>query len=162
MHVSEREDAFVVLFVLTIMICRYCGSSLSRVGMDFRLLTHSVFEQSIVALFQHRLDSALFFFSESLRTHDWKLDAAAEPEMEEPPTSDSNSVSDSSLIAALLRHPPIAQFANELLEALNQLRYCATTTVAESLVNLAKQTLRGAQSALEGWSTGEQETLCDG
>jgi hypothetical protein len=149
-HVKENDKSFV----LSTSFCsrvRYCGSSLSRVGMDFRLLTHSVFEQSIVSMFQHRLDSALFFFSESLRSHDWKMDAASESEVDEGQSKEGENAAPP---MSLLRHAPLAILANELLEALNQLRYCAVVTISDQVSAATSATLKSAQSALEGWSRG--------
>ncbi len=133
--------------------CMYCGSSLSRVGMDFRILTHPIFENSIRGMFRRRLDSALFFFTESLRTHDWRIDSSAEQQQQQQQAAASEESSSTEGAArppsALMKHPPLGMFTNELLDALNQLRYCVILSLADELRTMLRATLAGADAAVQ-------------
>lgn len=146
----------------------YCGSSLSRVGLDFRILTHSIFEGCICKMTRGRLEAALFFFSESLRTHDWRIDPSFEwgptgtgaLEGGEAPLGQNDGINIAEAGGAveslqppssLLKHPPLALLTNDLLDTLNHLRYCAVLSVADQLRALFRSTLSGAVAALQAW-----------
>ena len=139
----------------------YCGSSLSRVGLDFRILTHSIFEDCIRDMTLRRLEAALFFFTESLRTHDWRIDSSAEvtpAEAQELAAASSSSMSSSTLSGdslippqTLLKHPPLALFTNDLLDTLNHLRYCAILPLADELKSAIRSTLADATLTLQSW-----------
>jgi hypothetical protein len=128
----------------------YCGSSLSRVGLDFRIMTHPIFEDCIRKMFVRRLEAAVFFFSESLRTHDWTIDTSAEPDPNDSAATIVNSESFQPSLT-LLRHPPLALLANDLLDALNQLRYCAVLSIAGDLKQAIRSTLTNVTAALQAW-----------
>ena len=134
----------------------YCGSSLSRVGLDFRILTHPIFEDCIRRMVSRRLDAAKFFFSESLRVHDWRVDSSAEWNAEDDVSSSSAAVALSASDAlqppsTLLKHPPLALFTNDLLDTLNHLRYCAVLSIADEFRAAFRATLGEASMILKSW-----------
>ena len=137
--------------------CMYCGSSLARVGMDFRILVHPVVERSVVRMFERKLEAALFFFRDALRTHSWRIDTSAENDQVLTSIvgeSDSNGGGGggSGLAAlppmTLLRHTPLAHLLNELVDSLNHLRYCIVVSVMDDCKQLLRKTLTGATGAL--------------
>lgn len=124
-------------------------------GLDFRPLALPVLEDCVRRLLSRRLEAALFFFSENLRLHDWRpdsagggADAAGEGSSGGPP-------------AGLMRHPPLAQLCNDLLDSLNQLRYCVLLSLTEDVRSQVRDALTRAGTLLGGWgrllaSTGRQ------
>ncbi len=154
--VSDGEEMGAILEQVM-----YTGASLARAGLDFRLAVLALAERSVIAAHRRRLHAASFFFSESLRAHPWRLDDSADQGTSEPGTSQAL---DEGPPLALLRHPPLALFANDLLDALNQLRYCALLSVSETLHQLLKETLLSAHQAVDSWSralTGKQQAVCE-
>jgi len=120
----------------------YAGSILSRVGLDFRLLLHPMFEECVRRMFQMHMDLAIHYFRESLAQHNWALapdladiDQAPQEEQEEhiviPPST-------------LLRHAPLASFTNDVLEALNHIRHVAFVNMKTQFMQMLHDTLAQA------------------
>eukprot|EP00798_Chlamydomonas_sp_ICE-L_P001568 gene1568-32954_t len=65
-HITEGGNLASVL-----EHCMYCGSSLSRVGLDFQGLLHPLFEECALHLFAQHLSNAVDVFNTKLESHKW-------------------------------------------------------------------------------------------
>lgn len=98
----------------------YCGMSLGRVGLDFRIILISIFEPCILDLFKAKLDEALAVFSTHLETHRW----VTSPSKDVSTVSSNGSLDTASPPLDLAQHLPLALFVNGFLSGLNELRHC--------------------------------------
>ena len=127
----------------------YAGSALSRVGLDFRVLLHPIFERCVLDMFKRRTSNAVHFFGEALRAHDWQLDSSAVDSFSEMQQSEQSSVSPPS---SLMKHAPLAVLLNDMLDSLNHLRYCAFRSLTEVLRTTLKTALQAAGVTLKDWT----------
>jgi hypothetical protein len=68
----------------------YAGAALARVGLDARVLLQPPFAQCLSLLLKRRLHYAVVLFSDSLRTHDWRLQQSVDDEEEEQRKAQQN------------------------------------------------------------------------
>jgi hypothetical protein len=111
--------------------CLYCGSSLSRVGLDFQAILQPLFEECILNIFSATLANAVEAFNTRLESHKWvslpapiagrskELKHSAEGNSDEPLEQDLAPP------YAIMEHLPLAVLTNGILTALNDLRHCA-------------------------------------
>ncbi|KAI8914407.1 Dor1-like family-domain-containing protein [Gorgonomyces haynaldii] len=90
----------------------YFGMSLGRVGVDFRLLVVSMFEDAILKCILSQLDSAMDLFQRS--SHE-----------QEQPKDDKD----------LMSYPALAHLYNRFISCFNQLRTCCPSGIESRLKN---------------------------
>ncbi|XP_057537243.1 conserved oligomeric Golgi complex subunit 8 [Amaranthus tricolor] len=120
--------------------CMYCAMGLGWVGLDFRGLLPSLFEEAVLNLFVKNIATAVENFQLVLDSHRWvPLPAvgfsgtSANEESREDMTPPSN----------LMEHPPLAVFINGVSAALNELRPCAPISLKHIL---AQELLKGLKA----------------
>lgn len=120
--------------------CMYCAMGLGWVGLDFRGLLPSLFEEAVLNLFSKNMNTAVENFQLVLDSHRWvPLPAIGFP---------VNSVGDDSQEdvtppSCLMEHPPLAVFVNGVSAAMNELRPCAPISLKRLL---AQELIKGLQS----------------
>jgi len=127
--------------------CLYCGSSLSRVGLDFQPILHPLFEECVLHIFSATLANAVEAFNSKLESHKWVSlpapMAGRSKEGEAKCASDHNpDAADHQDLAppySIMVHVPLAVLTNGVLTALNDLRHCALlSTIGPSASLLEK------------------------
>ncbi|XP_057959490.1 conserved oligomeric Golgi complex subunit 8 [Malania oleifera] len=120
--------------------CMYCAMGLGWVGLDFRGLLPSLFEEAVLNLFSKNMTTAVENFQLVLDSHRWvPLPAVGFPansvgeESQEDVTPPSN----------LMEHPPLAVFVNGISAAMNELRPCAPVSLKHVL---AQELCKGLQA----------------
>lgn len=120
--------------------CMYCAMGLGWVGLDFRGLLPSLFEEAVLNLFSRNMNTAVQNFQLVLDSHRWvPLPAIGFP---------SNSVGEDSLEdvtppSSLMEHPPLAVFVNGVSASMNELRPCAPISLKHLL---AQELVKGLQA----------------
>ncbi|TKY58334.1 Conserved oligomeric Golgi complex subunit 8 [Spatholobus suberectus] len=117
--------------------CMYCAMGLGWVGLDFRGLLPSLFEEAVLNLFSKNMSTAVENFQLVLDSHRWvPLPAVGfsastvGDESQEDVTPPSN----------LMEHPPLAVFINGVSAAMNELRPCAPISLKHVL---AQELIKG-------------------
>ncbi|RZC23379.1 Conserved oligomeric Golgi complex subunit 8 isoform B [Glycine soja] len=120
--------------------CMYCAMGLGWVGLDFRGLLPSLFEEAVLNLFSKNMSSAVENFQLVLDSHRWVplpgVGFSAHTvgdENHEDVTPPSN----------LMEHPPLAVFINGVSAAMNELRPCAPISLKHVL---AQELIKGLQA----------------
>ena len=127
---------------------QYCGSSLSRVGMDFQGLLQPLFELCILRAFSSNIAAVLDAFGGRLETHKWlplpttpifsrggrkaSADERLQPDHRGALSVQASS-GDLAPPAVVMAHLPLAVLLNGVLATLNELRYCALLGLADAL-----------------------------
>ncbi|XP_065850352.1 conserved oligomeric Golgi complex subunit 8 [Euphorbia lathyris] len=120
--------------------CMYCAMGLCWVGLDFRGLLPSLFEEAVLNLFSKNMSTAVENFQLVLDSHRWvPLPAVGFP---------TNSVSeenqeDVTPPSYLMEHPPLAVFVNGVSAAMNELRPCAPISLK---FVLAQELIKGLKA----------------
>uniref|UniRef100_A0A5B6YWL3 Conserved oligomeric Golgi complex subunit 8 n=1 Tax=Davidia involucrata TaxID=16924 RepID=A0A5B6YWL3_DAVIN len=120
--------------------CMYCAMGLGWVGLDFRGLLPSLFEEAVLNLFSKNMCTAVENFQLVLDSHRWvPLPAVGFP---------ANSVGeeiqeDVTPPSSLMEHPPLAVFVNGVSAAMNELRPCAPLSLKHVL---AQELVKGLQA----------------
>ncbi|BBG95073.1 S-adenosyl-L-methionine-dependent methyltransferases superfamily protein [Prunus dulcis] len=120
--------------------CMYCAMGLGWVGLDFRGLLPSLFEEAVLNLFSKNMSTAVENFQVVLDSHRWvPLPSVG---------FSSNSVGDESQDdvtppSSLMEHPPLAVFVNGVSAAMNDLRPCAPISLKHVL---AQELIKGLQT----------------
>ncbi|KAA8546213.1 hypothetical protein F0562_003048 [Nyssa sinensis] len=120
--------------------CMYCAMGLGWVGLDFRGLLPSLFEEAVLNLFSKNMSTAVENFQLVLDSHRWvPLPAVGFP---------ANSVGeeiqeDVTPPSTLMEHPPLAVFVNGVSAAMNELRPCAPLSLKHVL---AQELIKGLQA----------------
>lgn len=145
--------------------CTYCGSSLSRIGVDFQGLLQPLFESCTLQLFSSHLELAVESFNSRLESHKWlamptpmfSKKAPADGHSSGSATAgasatngDSNAESEPDLSPpyAIMEHFPLAIFTNCVLAALNDLRHCAMLSLRKPMGLLLQAALEQVASSL--------------
>jgi len=110
--------------------CMYCGLSLSRVGVDFRVLLLPIFTDHLLKLFSTNLDELEGLFSGALTKHDWTTASASK---EGSWQSEANQGGELMAPLELIDHAPLAAATNYLIMCFNDLRQCAPHALKLSL-----------------------------
>nr|DAD44359.1 TPA_asm: hypothetical protein HUJ06_002589 [Nelumbo nucifera] len=120
--------------------CMYCAMGLGWVGLDFRGLLPSLFEDAVLNLFSKNMNTAVENFQLVLDSHRWvplpavgfSVNGATEDSQEDvtPPPY-------------LMEHPPLAVFVNGVSAAMNELRPCAPVSLKHVL---AQELVKGLQA----------------
>ncbi|XP_015572871.1 conserved oligomeric Golgi complex subunit 8 isoform X2 [Ricinus communis] len=120
--------------------CMYCAMGLCWVGLDFRGLLPSLFEEAVLNLFSKNMSTAVENFQLVLDSHRWvPLPAVGFP---------TNSVSeenqeDVTPPSYLMEHTPLAVFVNGVSAAMNELRPCAPLSLK---FVLAQELIKGLKA----------------
>ncbi|KAF5937932.1 hypothetical protein HYC85_025438 [Camellia sinensis] len=116
--------------------CMYCAMGLGWVGLDFRGLLPSLFEEAVLNLFSKNMKTAVENFQLVLDSHRWvPLPAVGFPAN----SIGENSREDVTPPSSLMEHPPLAVFVNGVSAAMNELRPCAPISLKYMLAQeLAK------------------------
>jgi len=97
----------------------YCGLSLSRVGVDFRVMVLPLFTSHILGIMETNLEAIHHPFQQALQRHDWRSAAGGGSQADpQPQAADMAPV-------GLLDHAPLAAASNYLSMCFNDLRQCA-------------------------------------
>ncbi|XP_050364255.1 conserved oligomeric Golgi complex subunit 8 [Argentina anserina] len=121
----------------------YCAMGLGWVGLDFRGLLPSLFEEAVLNLFAKNMSTAVENFQLVLDSHRWvPLPAVGFP---------ANSVNDENQDdvtppSYLMEHPPLAVFINGVSAAMNDLRPCAPISLKHML---AQELIKGLQTVAD-------------
>ena len=107
----------------------HCGHSLSRVGLDFRLLLHPIFTQRVLQIMQTNLAVLPAHFGKLLQ----QPGASSGPA---PPQLHSTSSDPYMAPIDLLSCTALAAMANYILTCLNDLRHCAIVSIAQPMAQL--------------------------
>lgn len=125
--------------------CMYCAMGLGWVGLDFRGLLPSLFEEAVLNLFSKNMNTAIENFQLVLDSHRWvPLPAVGFP---------SGSVGeetreDVTPPSYLMEHPPLAVFVNGVSAAMNELRPCAPISLKHVLAQELINGLRAVSNSL--------------
>jgi conserved oligomeric Golgi complex subunit 8 len=118
----------------------YCGSSLGRVGLDFRPLLSPHFERAMGSLFSRAVEASTAALESQLEGYRWVGGLASrarqqqqqqKSQVEEAALADGGAAgkADPSIPEpppqSLVDHVPLGVYCNGLLVALNELRHCA-------------------------------------
>ncbi|KAF7817367.1 conserved oligomeric Golgi complex subunit 8 [Senna tora] len=119
--------------------CMYCAMGLGWVGLDFRGLLPSLFEEAVLNLFSKNMSTAVENFQLVLDSHRWvPLPAVGFPAN----TIGEETQEDVNPPSYLMEHPPLAVFINGVSAAMNELRPCAPISLKNVL---AQELIKGLQ-----------------
>lgn len=122
--------------------CMYCAMGLGWVGLDFRGLLPSLFEEAVVNLFSKNMNTAVENFQVVLDSHRWvPLPAVGFPT--NISVSEEGGLEDVTPPSNLMEHPPLAVFVNGVSAAMNELRPCAPVSLKRIL---AQELIKGLQA----------------
>ncbi|KAF7112629.1 hypothetical protein RHSIM_RhsimUnG0209800 [Rhododendron simsii] len=130
--------------------CMYCAMGLGWVGLDFRGLLPSLFEEAVLNLFSRNMNTAVQNFQLVLDSHRWvPLPAIGFP---------ANSLGEDSLEdvtppSSLMEHPPLAVFVNGVSAAMNELRPCAPISLKHMLSQELAKGLQSVSDSLLRYNT---------
>ncbi|KDP34072.1 hypothetical protein JCGZ_07643 [Jatropha curcas] len=120
--------------------CMYCAMGLCWVGLDFRGLLPSLFEEAVLNLFSKNMSTAVENFQLVLDSHRW---------VPLPAVGFSTSIvgeenqEDVTPPSYLMEHPPLAVFVNGVSAAMNELRPCAPLSLK---FVLAQELIKGLKA----------------
>ncbi|KAF2304325.1 hypothetical protein GH714_029968 [Hevea brasiliensis] len=125
--------------------CMYCAMGLCWVGLDFRGLLPSLFEEAVLNLFSKNMSAAVENFQLVLDSHRWvPLPVVGFP---------TNGIGDENQEdvtppSYLMEHPPLAVFVNGVSAAMNELRPCAPISLKFVLAQELIKGLRAVSDSL--------------
>ncbi|XP_061359913.1 conserved oligomeric Golgi complex subunit 8 [Gastrolobium bilobum] len=130
--------------------CMYCAMGLGWVGLDFRGLLPSLFEEAVLNLFSKNMSTAVENFQLVLDSHRWvPLPAVGFPAN----TVGEESQEDVTPPSYLMEHPPLAVFINGVSAAMNELRPCAPISLKHVLVRELVKGLQAVSDSLLLYNT---------
>lgn len=135
--------------------CLYCGSSLSRVGLDFQASLHPLFEQSVMSIFSVTLANALEAFNSRLESHKWvSLPAMASRSKAVNGDQVVNGADQPDLAPpySIMEHVPLAVLTNGILAAMNDLRHCALLSTVDLSASLLDECVEHSCASLLHYS----------
>lgn len=173
LHLPRVPDGGALASVLDHVM--YCGTSLGRVGLDFRPLVAPLFEYAALQLFTRGMEASCEALESTIAGYKWitlpssrsvNRQMAAKPTdgkdthqaglatggpIDEGGEGKNGDEADDAQVrsppTSLMEHAPLAAYANGLLSALNELRHCAPLAVQRPAVTaLYNSLLRGAKA----------------
>ncbi|KAI4376998.1 hypothetical protein MLD38_014697 [Melastoma candidum] len=130
--------------------CMYCAMGLGWVGLDFRGLLPSLFEEAVFNLFSKNMNTAFENFQVVLDSHRW----VPLPAVGFPANSPANeSQEDVTPPSVLMEHPPLAVFVNGISAAMNELRPCAPLSLKHVLAQKLIEGLKAVADYLLRYHT---------
>ncbi|CAM8955611.1 unnamed protein product [Rhodiola kirilowii] len=125
--------------------CMYCAMGLGWVGLDFRGLLPSLFEEAVLNLFSKNMSTAVENFQVVLDSHRW----VPLPSVGFPSSRISEDyMDDVAPPPSLMEHPPLAVFINGVSAAMNELRPCAPLSLKHILAQELIKGLRAVSDSL--------------
>lgn len=125
--------------------CMYCAMGLGWVGLDFRSLLPSLFEEAVLNLFMKNITTAVENFQLVLDSHRWvPLPAVGFSGA----TAGEDSLEDVTPPSYLMEHPPLAVFINGVSVAMNELRPCAPLGLKHILAQELAKGLKAVHDSL--------------
>ncbi|KAJ8442832.1 hypothetical protein Cgig2_016298 [Carnegiea gigantea] len=125
--------------------CMYCAMGLGWVGLDFRSLLPSLFEEAVLNLFMKNITTAVENFQLVLDSHRWvPLPAVGFSGV----TAGEDSLEDVTPPSYLMEHPPLAVFINGVSAAMNELRPCAPVSLKHILAQELAKGLKAVHDSL--------------
>lgn len=125
--------------------CMYCAMGLGWVGLDFRSLLPSLFEEAVLNLFMKNITTAVENFQLVLDSHRWvPLPAVGFSGA----TAGEDSLEDVTPPSYLMEHPPLAVFINGVSAAMNELRPCAPLGLKHILAQELAKGLKAVHDSL--------------
>ena len=124
----------------------HAGSSLGRVGLDFRPLIAPYFEKAILTLFTRCVDASTTTFLAMLDSHKWISMPTSSARSSNVPGEDLGALPPP---ASLMEHVPLAIYVNGLLAAFNELRHCAVLCIESSAAASLQSSLASVATALK-------------
>ncbi|KAL9678882.1 hypothetical protein QQ045_016733 [Rhodiola kirilowii] len=126
--------------------CMYCAMGLGWVGLDFRGLLPSLFEEAVLNLFSKNMSTAVENFQVVLDSHRW----VPLPSVGFPSSRISEDyMDDVAPPPSLMEHPPLAVFINgRVSAAMNELRPCAPLSLKHILAQELIKGLRAVSDSL--------------
>ncbi|TQE11108.1 hypothetical protein C1H46_003114 [Malus baccata] len=120
--------------------CMYCAMGLGWVGLDFRGLLPSLFEEAVLNLFSKNMSAAVENFEVVLDSHRWVPLPVVGFSSNSHGDENQDDVTPPSY---LMEHPPLAVFVNGVSAAMNDLRPCAPISLKHVL---AQELIKGLQA----------------
>ena len=121
----------------------YCGSSLSRVGVDFRPLLPPLFSAAILSMFNAALAPACDALLSAMAAHPWYMQRKELTRMGLPMERSS----------AIMSFPPLTVACNVFIHALNKLRHAALLALAAAVQDSTEATLLALASSLRSYAS---------
>eukprot|EP00898_Chlorokybus_atmophyticus_P004248 jgi/Chlat1/4824/Chrsp31S04802 len=125
--------------------CMYCGLSLGRVGLDFRGILPSLFENCAYEIFKRNITAAMDAFQQALDSYRWVPLPSMAPSGRAASHSNDDHVTPP---YSLMEYPPVATFINGVLAAYNELRHCAPTAKRGPVTKLLHDALTSVADTL--------------
>ncbi|XP_019154193.1 PREDICTED: conserved oligomeric Golgi complex subunit 8-like [Ipomoea nil] len=130
--------------------CMYCAMGLGWVGLDFRGLLPTLFEDAVLNLFTKNMNTAVENFQLVLDSHRW----VPLPSVGFPASSlGDESQEDVTPPSSLMEHPPLAIFVNGVSAAMNELRPCAPLSLKHVLAQELVKGLQAVSDSLQRYNT---------
>ncbi|KAG6674317.1 hypothetical protein I3842_15G035700 [Carya illinoinensis] len=130
--------------------CMYCAMGLGWVGLDFRGLLPSLFEEAVINLFSKNMNTAVENFQLVLDSHRWvPMPVVGFPAY----TVGDDNQEDVTPPPHLMEHPPLAVFVNGVSAAMNELRPCAPLSLKHLLAQELIEGLRAVSDSLLRYNT---------
>ncbi len=134
--------------------CMYCGSSLARVGLDFRALLPALFEAKVMDMLRGHLQAAQAEAERALATYHPAAAAATSSAKLDPQAAagaDQPAAAAAGLTppVALAHHAPLAVWTNGYLTALNELRLCCPVAVEKEVHQIVQKAFAALQSTIK-------------
>ncbi|KAF8323766.1 Dor1-domain-containing protein, partial [Clavulina sp. PMI_390] len=132
----------------------YCASSFARVGMDFRQALVPIVEEAILTIVGKGLASAAETLENTVTLRgnlppgEWLVDAASAGSLPRRNSSAGGASQIHIPPLSLAHFPPIAQYTNMVLSALNALRLVPAPSIAERALELESESLQTVSAAL--------------
>ncbi|KAK6927260.1 Conserved oligomeric Golgi complex subunit 8 [Dillenia turbinata] len=125
--------------------CMYCAMGLGWVGLDFRGLLPSLFEEAVLDLFSKNMGTAIENFQVMLDSHRW----VTIPSVGFPASGlGDESQEDVTPPSYLMEHAPLAVFVNGVSAALNELRPCAPISLKHLIAQELVKGLKAVSDSL--------------
>lgn len=154
-HISDPSALNALLSQLS-----YCGSAFARIGLDFRPMLPTLFEQAVIVGVSRTLEQGATAFSQRMQQmqRSQKLPALwlVTPEQAGDPPIAPRSTSGSTYQppSLLSSYPPIAMLANSHINALNQLRLLAPVNTLPQIYDLYCTSIASSSAALLAYAKG--------
>lgn len=140
--------------------CMYFGLSFSRIGADFRALVAPIFVKTIANNFETSIRKASKKFDADMEK--FTLPKATSNPITQPKPASlpvETKHTKEHPPEGLLEFYPLAEYCNNLLVALNELRLCAPLAVADNATNQLRESLVNVSRTILSFYRQEQQAL---
>uniref|UniRef100_A0A1B6DKQ7 Conserved oligomeric Golgi complex subunit 8 n=1 Tax=Clastoptera arizonana TaxID=38151 RepID=A0A1B6DKQ7_9HEMI len=135
--------------------CMYFGLSFSRVGADFRALIAPIFIKTVTNNFENGVRNSTKKFESDME----KLTLGKNLSTLTQTAKTSQSTKQEHPPETLVEFYPLAEYCNNLVTALNDLRLCAPLAVADNISNCLKESLTSSAKTILSFYRQEQQAL---